>query len=111
MKKKMNDITVAVLGSHSALDVCRGAKDEGFQTLVISEKGREKTYSQYYKMDSDAGCVDTCLILDRFSDILRHDIQKQLLKKNALFVPHRSFEAYLTFNYKAIERDFRVPMF
>ena len=42
--------TIAVLGSHSALDVCRGAKDLGFQTLVIAEKGREKTYSIYYKI-------------------------------------------------------------
>ena len=29
------NITIAVLGSHSALDVCRGAKDLGFKTLVI----------------------------------------------------------------------------
>ena len=34
--------TIAVLGSHSALDVCRGAKDEGFKTLVIVQKGRDK---------------------------------------------------------------------
>ncbi len=32
------NVTIAVLGSHSALDVCRGAKDEGFKTLVIVEK-------------------------------------------------------------------------
>ena len=29
--------TIAVLGSHSALDVCRGAKDLRFKTLVIFE--------------------------------------------------------------------------
>ena len=28
----LKDLTIAVLGSHSALDVCRGAKDLGFKT-------------------------------------------------------------------------------
>ena len=41
--KSQKDYTIAVIGSHSALDVCRGAKDEGFKTLVIVEKGRDKT--------------------------------------------------------------------
>ena len=45
----MSNFTIAVLGSHSALDVCRGARDEGFKTLVIAEKGRDKTYAKYFK--------------------------------------------------------------
>ena len=44
----MKNYTIAVLGSHSALDICRGAKDLGFKTLVICQKGREKTYQKYY---------------------------------------------------------------
>jgi len=43
-----NRYTIAVLGSHSALDVCRGAKDLGFKTLVVVQKGRDKTYAKYY---------------------------------------------------------------
>jgi len=27
------DLTIGVLGTHSALEVCRGAKDEGLRTL------------------------------------------------------------------------------
>ncbi len=35
-------ITIGVLASHSALDVCDGAIEEGFRTHAICEKGREK---------------------------------------------------------------------
>lgn len=100
---------ISVLGSHSALDVCRGAKDEGFRTLVIAQKGREKTYREYYKRRDDLGCVDECLVLDRFSEILSPSVQRKL--KSSIFVPNRSFEAYLDFDYETIEKDFHVPMF
>lgn len=104
-------ITIAVLGSHSALDVCSGAKKLGFKTLVIAEKNRDLVYSKYYQTDGKIGCVDNCLVLDKFSDLLKPQIQAQLIQQNAIFVPHRSFEVYLNFNYPAIENDFQVPMF
>ena len=102
--------TIAVLGSHSALDVCRGAKDLGFKTLVIVQKGRDKTYTKYYKTDGNLGVVDEVIELDNFKDILSEKVQKELLKRNAIFVPHRSFEVYIN-DYNAIEKKFRVPMF
>lgn len=108
----MNTIpTIAVLGSHSALEVCRGAKDEGLRTLVVAEKGREKTYSRYYKSEGAKGCVDDCIIVDKFSDILLIQVQDKLNRKHSVFIPNRSFEAYLHFDYEAIERTFKVPMF
>jgi len=105
----LKNTTIAVIGSHSALDVCRGAKDEGFKTLVIAEKGREKTYNQYYETRDGKGCVDECIVLDHFADIM--DIQDHLQKRNVIFVPNRSFEAYLSFDYEKIEKQFVVPMF
>lgn len=102
---------IAVLGSHSALEVCRGAKDEGFKTLVVAEKGREKTYQTYLKADKKFGCIDDCIVLDKFSDILSKSIQEKLISQKAVFIPHRSLEAYLSFDYDAIERKFDVPMF
>lgn len=101
----MKNYTIAVLGSHSALDVCRGAKDLGFKTLVICQRDREKTYQKYYK-----NIVDECIILDKFADILKPEIQKELQKRNAIFIPHRSFEVYIN-DYDAIEKKFKVPMF
>lgn len=102
--------TIAVLGSHSALDVCRGAKQEGFKTLVIVQKGRDKTYAKYFKSQDGLGCVDEVIELDKFADILKPEIQKELLKRNAIFIPHRSFEVYIN-DYNAIEKKFKVPMF
>lgn len=107
----LSNITVATLGSHSALDVCRGAKNLGFKTLVITEKCREKTYEKYYKTQGNLGCVDETLTLDKFSDLLKPEVQKKLLEKNSIFIPNRSFEAYLDFNYDRIENDFNIPMF
>ncbi|MBI2039759.1 DUF1297 domain-containing protein [Candidatus Microgenomates bacterium] len=102
--------TIAVLGSHSALDVCRGAKDEGFKTLVIVQKGRDKTYAKYYKSENELGCVDEVIELAKFSDILKPEVQKQLIKRNGIFIPHRSFEVYIN-DYEAIEKKFKIPMF
>jgi 5-formaminoimidazole-4-carboxamide-1-(beta)-D-ribofuranosyl 5'-monophosphate synthetase len=109
-KKSIKDCTIAVIGSHSALDVCRGAKDEGFKTLVVTEPGRDKTYSKYYKSQKGLGCVDEVMEVTKFKDLLSVENQKILLDKNSIFIPHRSFEVYIN-NYDAIENDFKVPMF
>lgn len=108
----MNDknITIATIGSHSALEVARGAKDEGFNNIIVCEKGREKTYAKYYKTDGDTGCVDDVILVDKFKDILKSEIQQQLIEKNAIFIPNRSFEVYIN-DYDAIENDFKVKMY
>lgn len=110
-KYNLKNLNIGVLGSHSALDVCRGAKEEGFQTLVICQAGREKTYHDYYRTVRGLGCVDSCIILPKFSDMLDSEIQKELVSRNVIFVPHRSFEVYLNADYQAIENDFAVPIF
>lgn len=104
-------ITIGVLGSHSALEICWGAKKQGFRTLVVAQKGRDQTYSRYYKKKGKVGCVDECLTLPRFADILQPQTQQELIRQRVIFVPHRSFEAYLHSDYEAIENDFRVPLF
>jgi len=107
-------ITVAVLGSHSALEVCAGAKAMGFRTLVVCEKGRDSVYSQTYRSRKEGGrtlgVVDEVLLLDKFSDILKKDAISALQKRNSVFVPHRSFQVYTNFDYDSIENDFDVPI-
>ena len=107
-------ITVAVLGSHSALEVCAGAKAMGFRTLVVCEKGRDSVYSETYRARREAGrelgVVDDVLLLDKFSDILKKDAIAALQKRNSVFVPHRSFQVYTNFDYDRIENDFEVPI-
>ena len=39
-----DDLRIAVLGSHSALEIMDGAKDEGLDTIVFCQKGRETPY-------------------------------------------------------------------
>src|SRR3989344_2152945 len=104
------NITIATIGSHSALEVARGAKDEGFKNIIICQKGREKTYAKYYKTKGDLGCVDEILLVNKFSDILNTNVQKKLLAKNSIFIPNRSFEVYIN-DYDAIENKFKIPMF
>jgi 5-formaminoimidazole-4-carboxamide-1-(beta)-D-ribofuranosyl 5'-monophosphate synthetase len=105
-----NNITIGVLGGHSGLDVCRGAKKLGFRTIAVCQKGREKTYTKYYKTRKDGrGCIDETIVLDKFSDITKPEVQENLRKKNTIFIHNRYFWVY--FDFKDIENNFLVPIF
>ena len=105
---------IGVLGSHSALDTCDGAISEGFETVAVCQKGREKTFANYFRAQRDRsgnivrGTVDETIVLDKFADILRPEVQNSLMKNNVLFVPNRSLVAYCGID--AVENDFAVPM-
>jgi 5-formaminoimidazole-4-carboxamide-1-(beta)-D-ribofuranosyl 5'-monophosphate synthetase len=104
------DITIGVLGGHSGLDVSRGAKKHGFKTLAVCQKGREKTYTKYYKTREDGrGCIDETIVLDKFSDITRPDVQERLRDENTIFVHSRYFWVY--FDFEDIENNFHVPIY
>ena len=102
------NIRIGTLGGHSALDVCRGAKKAGLETVVVAQKGREKTYSKYYKSRDNRGVVDHVILVDKFADIVKPEIQKQLRDLNVIFVHSRYFWTYC--DYEEIERDFMVPI-
>ena len=116
-------ITVGVLGGHSGLDVCHGAKKYGFRTVAVCQKGREKTYSKYFAtkpdMDvvpgqveawkADKGCVDEVILVDKFADIVKPEVQERLRELNTIFLHNRYFWVYCDF--EEIENDFLVPIF
>ena len=105
-----DNITIGVLGGHSGLDVCRGSKKLGFRTIAVCQKGREKTYTKYYKTRGDGkGCVDETIVLDKFSDITKPKVQEQLRKGNTIFIHNRYFWVYFDFN--DIENNFMVPIY
>ncbi len=111
-----SDITIGVLGGHSALDVCMGAKKLGFKTLAVCKKGRELTYSKYYKTrpaqnraGTTLGCVDSVIALDDFKDIVKPEVQKQLRDAHTIFIHNRYFWVYCDF--AEIENNFEVPIF
>ncbi len=107
------NFSIATLGSHSALDICEGAKREGVKTLVVCQRGREKTYEKYYsvrkRFGKKIGCIDEIMLLNKFSEVATPNIVRQLQKRNVIFVPHRSFSVYV--GYDAIEKHFEVPIF
>ncbi|RLI34182.1 5-formaminoimidazole-4-carboxamide-1-(beta)-D-ribofuranosyl 5'-monophosphate synthetase, partial [Candidatus Bathyarchaeota archaeon] len=96
-------LRIGVLGSHSALEIGYGAKQEGFEVVVVCQKGREKTYTKYYR-----NLFDHFLILDRFKDMVLPENQEKLRELNTIFVPNRSFSVYV--GYDSIEREFQVPL-
>jgi 5-formaminoimidazole-4-carboxamide-1-(beta)-D-ribofuranosyl 5'-monophosphate synthetase len=108
----LQNITIGVLGSHSALDVCDGARDEGIPNLVICQKGRDTLYTKYFKRREvnrvTKGIVDETIVLDQFNLMLQSDLQNTLIKKNTLFIPNRSFVVYN--GIRQVENDFRVPL-
>jgi 5-formaminoimidazole-4-carboxamide-1-(beta)-D-ribofuranosyl 5'-monophosphate synthetase len=108
-KYDKRNITIGVLGGHSGLDVCRGAKKYGFRTIAVCQKGREKTYSKYYKTRGSKGIVDEVILVDKFSDMLKKDIQEKLRNMNTIFIHNRYFWVY--FDFKKIEGSFLVPIF
>lgn len=107
-------ITIGVLGGHSALDVCHGATKYGFDTVVVCQKGREKTYEKYYRrrddgMGGEKGCVGNIILVDKFADIVKESVQKELRALNTIFIHNRYFWVYCDF--AKIEKDFKVPIF
>jgi len=103
------NLSIGVLGGHSALDVCRGAKKYGFRTVAVCQKGREKTYSKYYKTRDGKGVVDEIILVNKFEDIIKKDVQKKLQELNTIFIHNRYFWVYCDF--KKIEKNFEIPIF
>ena len=96
-------IHIGVLGSHSALEIASGARQEGFQTVVVCQRGREKTYTKYY-----GNLFDHVVMLDKFHDIVNPENLQKLNSLQTVFVPNRSFSVYA--GYDNIEQKFTVPM-
>ena len=111
----LDDVRIAAVGSHSALDVCDGAVEEGFRTLVVCERGREAPYTRYFKATRGKGgrvikgVVDEAIVLDKFAHVTYEKTLRALRGQNAIFVPNRSLTSYA--GVDAVEEDFLVPLF
>ena len=97
--KNKKDITIATIGSHSALQILKGAKDEGFKTLVVCVKGREKPYKSF-------NVADEMIIIDSYKDFFK--VEKELLEKNCVIIPHASFIEYVGIDNV---KDLKIPYF
>lgn len=97
------NVSVGTIGSHSALEIMDGCKDEGLKTVCVCQKGRETPYLRFRRL------ADEILLLDKFSDILYSENIRKLIDLNTIFVTNRAFTAYL--GYDNIEKKFLVPLF
>jgi 5-formaminoimidazole-4-carboxamide-1-(beta)-D-ribofuranosyl 5'-monophosphate synthetase len=79
--------TIATLGSHSALQILKGAHDEGFKTLAVANRETERLYRSF-------AFVDEVIGVDKYSDFM--DMLDDLQQRKVIVVPHGSFVAYLS---------------
>lgn len=89
MRKAPPKYAIATIASHSCLQILKGAKDEGFPTLAVATKKATPFYKTF-------PFIDEIITIDSYGDFLK--IENQLVKKNAIVIPHGSFVAYLGFD-------------
>lgn len=106
----LNNLTIGVLGGHSALDVGSGAKKLRFRTVAVCQKNRANTFTKYYKTRGQKGCIDEVILVDKFDEVTRADVQKQLRDLNTIFIHNRYFWVYFK-DFADIEERFMVPIY
>ena len=85
----MAEHRIATIGSHTALQILKGAKDEGFKTIAVCLKGSEKPYKMFK-------VADDIILINDYKDF--PNIEDQLINKNSIIIPHGSFIAHLGVN-------------
>ena len=108
-------LRIGMTASHSALDICDGAIEEGFPTVAYCKEGRHKTYANYFKTHRTnsgrvkRGMVDKTIIMPSFNDVMNENMQVEMRKRNVVYIPNRSFTSYSTID--DVENNFHVPLF
>src|SRR3990167_7899706 len=96
----LNNYTIVTLGSHSALQILKGAKDEGFKTDVVCTPNRISLYSSYKNF------IDEIIEIDSWNYFPK--LEKKLKEMNAIIIPHGSFVAYLGMDQN---KQMKIPYF
>jgi 5-formaminoimidazole-4-carboxamide-1-(beta)-D-ribofuranosyl 5'-monophosphate synthetase len=98
----LKKVTVGTIGSHSALNIFKGAKEEGFNTVCVCKKQNEIMYKRF-------PVADQIIPIKEYTDLLNEDIQRKLKQANTILVPHGSFNAYVGTDQMIDKLE--VPMF
>ncbi len=80
--------SIATLGSHCALQVLKGAKDEGFKTILICEKKRERLYRRFK-------FIDELILVNSFLEISESRCESFLKENNSILIPHGTLIAQM----------------
>ncbi|MDW8033786.1 MAG: formate--phosphoribosylaminoimidazolecarboxamide ligase [Nitrososphaerota archaeon] len=95
----LKNYAIATVGSHSALQILNGAKDEGFRTIAVCVKEHSFIY-RHFKV------ADRIIEIPSYSAFEK--VTDELLEESAILVPHASLIAYV--GTSVIER-IRVPYY
>jgi 5-formaminoimidazole-4-carboxamide-1-(beta)-D-ribofuranosyl 5'-monophosphate synthetase len=98
----LDRLTIGTLGSHSALNILKGAKEEGFKTISICKKQDAIIYKKF-------PLADEIIFVKNFTELLDEKLQQRLRDLNVVLIPHGSFTAYLS--TEQLMNDLNVPMF
>ncbi len=86
MSTSISDYAIATIGSHTALQILKGAKDEGFRTIAIITPEIRPVFESF-------PVADELIEIPSFADYF--SIEDQLIAKNAIVIPHGSFVSYV----------------
>jgi 5-formaminoimidazole-4-carboxamide-1-(beta)-D-ribofuranosyl 5'-monophosphate synthetase len=101
-KYDTSKLAIGTLGSHSSLNIFKGAKEEGFRTVCICKEKDAIMYQKY-------PLVDELIIVKDFTELLTKSLQDKLRKLNVILIPHGSFTAYLS--TEQLTDSLYVPLF
>jgi len=97
-----DSIAIGTLGSHSALNIFKGAKDEGLSTVCICRRKDEIVYKKF-------PLADHVVLVDSFSELADPSVLERLRELNVILVPHGSLNAYMSM--EDILNKLDLPMF
>ena len=84
MSQTVSDFKIGTLGSHSALQILKGARDEGFKNTVVCLKSATQPYRSFR-------VADEIIEVDEYADVL--GLEQKLIDDNVILIPHGSFFA------------------
>jgi 5-formaminoimidazole-4-carboxamide-1-(beta)-D-ribofuranosyl 5'-monophosphate synthetase len=85
MKKEYR---IGTIGSHTALQIFKGAHDEGFPTTAVCRKAKARVYTEFYRH-----LVDKVVLMDSYAGYSK--VEPELVKDNTILIPHGSFVQHL----------------
>ena len=94
--------SIATLGSHCALQILKGAKDEGFKTVLVTKKSREVFYRRFK-------FIDEYITVEDFKEIQDESVQTKLSDLNSVLIPHGTLISEV--GIEAIENNLNVPIY
>lgn len=100
MSTSIQDYAIATLGSHTALQILKGAKDEGFKTIAICTPKSRRVYESYK-------VADEIIELKNYDEYFARE--QELIDQNAIVIPHGSFVSYL--GHKRVKSDMKAMHF